>query len=51
MLRDLANKMTDLGNIDIHFGGESEDAKETEAALARSAKVVSMTDRKVPRGE
>lgn len=50
-LNDLAKKLTDLGNIDIHFGGENEDAKETEAALARPAKVVSMTDRKTPRGE
>jgi DNA-binding IclR family transcriptional regulator len=47
MLKDLAQKLTDLANIDIHFGGETE----ADAVLGESARVVNMTGGKGSVGE
>jgi DNA-binding IclR family transcriptional regulator len=47
MLKGLAQKLTDLGNIDIHFGGE----KEADIVLGAPAKVVNMAGGKRPVGE
>lgn len=48
-LNALAKKLTDLGNIDIHFGGESDAA--TEAEPSTVAQVVNLNERKAPLGE